>query len=84
MASTTGTQFDASFFWTGSISFSGSPFDSIRLTSSAFDWAIDDVNVTLVGQVPEPVPLALVGLILIFGALRAHLHSANATLARFL
>jgi hypothetical protein len=79
MASATGTQFDASSFWTGSISFSGSVFDYIRLTSSAGDWAIDDLNVTGVVQVPEPAPLGLVGLILVLGLLRRILPSSNAT-----
>jgi hypothetical protein len=47
----------------GSLSFSGTPFDTIRLSSDALNFAIDDLAVTTgIAAVPEPATLCLAGL----------------------
>jgi hypothetical protein len=43
----------------GAIAFSGAAFDTVRLTSTAVDFAID--NVALRSPVPEPATLSLLG-----------------------
>jgi hypothetical protein len=53
--------------WSGPISFSGVPFDSVKLTSAAFDWAIDQINVVPVAEVPESETLGLVALAFVAG-----------------
>jgi hypothetical protein len=58
-----------SALWSGPISFNGPPFDSIKLTSVANDWAIDQVNVVGIADAPEPATLVLAGLTLIVGTL---------------
>ena len=45
----------------GSLSFGGSVFDEVRLTSAAIDFGIDNVNVTPAAGVPEPSSLWLGG-----------------------
>lgn len=50
------------FFPEGSISFSGTTFDSVVLTSTALDFAIDNLQVAVArggGEVPEPATAAL-------------------------
>jgi hypothetical protein len=44
----------------GSASFSGSPFDSLVLTSNALDFAVDDINFDI-AAVPEPTSILLLG-----------------------
>jgi uncharacterized repeat protein (TIGR01451 family) len=46
----------------GSISFSGHTFDQVRLTSTAQDFAIDDVNTTAAGAAPSNVSVNFAGL----------------------
>jgi hypothetical protein len=65
-----GTASATSFnLWSGPISFSGPPFDSIKLTSAAGDWAIDQINVVGIADAPEPATLVLAGLTFILGTL---------------
>ena len=66
LGTASGTRSD---LWSGPISFSGAPFDSIKLTSAAGDWAIDQVNVVGIADAPEPATLVLAGLTLIVGTL---------------
>jgi PEP-CTERM motif-containing protein len=58
--SATGTVPGGFTFPEGSLSFSGSVFDEVRLTSNALDFGIDNVDVTPV-PVPEPSSLLLAG-----------------------
>lgn len=46
------------FFPEGSLAFSGGIFDAIRITSTALDFAVDDIALT---AVPEPTTLVLLG-----------------------
>jgi hypothetical protein len=47
----------------GSISFSGATFDRVRLTSTAQDFAIDDVSLTVAGAAPSSVSVNFAGVL---------------------
>ncbi len=59
--SATGTVPGGFAFPEGSLSFGGSVFDEVRLTSAAIDFGIDNVDVTPAAGVPEPSSLWLGG-----------------------
>jgi hypothetical protein len=44
----------------GIITFTGGPFDNVLLSSTALDFAIDNITVRTVSAVPEPAAVALV------------------------
>jgi hypothetical protein len=54
----------------GSLAYSGPLGDNLRFTSTAVNFAIDDLEVTAAAAVPEPSTLGLLGSGLIWGARR--------------
>jgi hypothetical protein len=60
-ASATGTVPDGFYFPEGEISFAGTAFNSIELSTAAPDFAIDNINANSVAPTPEPSSLLLLG-----------------------